>query len=90
MAALLRLARAEVLAPCLMVRFPWDLPFNVGDYAATKYYPGALIRIGEAKRQVLVMFPSREGLLFHCFPFCGCFERKHNLTQGLKVVHQVD
>jgi hypothetical protein len=44
---------------------------------------------GEAKRPGLVMFPSR-GLLFHCSSFCGCFEGKHYLTQGLKIVHSVD
>jgi hypothetical protein len=45
---------------------------------------------GEVKRPGLVMFPPGEGLLFHCFSFCGCFERKHDLMQGLKVVYHVD
>jgi hypothetical protein len=41
-------------------------------------------------QQVLVMFPSREELLLCYFSSLGCFERKHDLTQGLEVVHQVD
>src|ERR1039458_9392376 len=34
--------------------------------------------------------PSRKGSTVSLLSFCGCFEGKHYLTQGLKVVHQVE
>src|SRR6202158_1299896 len=70
--------------------FSMGLPFNVGDYAATKYYLGALIRTvrRSAARADAVSFP--EGATVLLLSFCGCFERKHDLTQGLKVVHPVN
>src|ERR1700730_5173242 len=61
--------------------------FQHRKYAATQRRPFALMKT--AKRR-LVMFPSQEGLPINYFSLCGCFERKHDLTQGLKVVYHVD
>ena len=38
-------------------------------------------------RQLLVMFPYARGLLLSCVSLRGCFERKHDLMQGVQVVH---
>jgi hypothetical protein len=34
-----------VLVPRLMVRVPWDFPFNVGNCAASQYRPGAPMKM---------------------------------------------
>ena len=72
----LRPARVEVLAPYLMVRLPWDFPFNIGNYAATHHRLVGSAALGRSHNHS----PTDE-------PFCISIQLENVASMQIESVH---